>query len=273
MFKRAIVALAVTALASVAAVQAQVGATLILRSGERISAQLVDHGGSGFTIRVNNQERVIPTNDVAIVDFAGGTMSRDDWGKVPAGQHAAWLRGGEIVSGSFYDIGGTSPLKITFKTSGGDRELSSADIVRIVLAHTDAAAAAVGTSGSNLTPPTGSGFVISAKQAWTPTGLIVRRGEILNFSTTGEIQLSGDTNDVAASAGSKAGRYAADAPLPRSLAGALIGRIGDSAPFGIGSQTTVPMPASGQLILGINDGGLEDNVGEFRVVITRTGRR
>lgn len=276
MFKRTIFALTVAAVACVGALQAQENATLTLRSGERISAQLVDLGGVGFTIRVNGQDRTIPTNDVAVIDFTGGMMSASDWSKVTGGQHVVWLRNGETISGSLYDIGGTSPLKITFKTGAGDRELSSSEVARIVLSHTDAAAAAVaGTSGStaNLAPATGSGIVVSGRQAWNPTGLTVRRGEVLTFNTTGEVQLSADATDVAGSAGSKSGRYATNSPLPRNFAGALIARVGNGTPFPIGNQTTVTMPASGQLFLGVNDDGFEDNAGEFRVEIKRAGRR
>lgn len=276
MFKRTIFALAVAAVAYGGALQAQENATLTLRSGERISAQLLDHGGVGFTIRVNGQDRIIPQNDVAVIDFTGGTMSPSDWSKVSGGQHVIWLRNGETINGNLYDIGGTSPLQLTFKTANGDRMLSSSEVARIVLSHTDAAAAAVsGTTGANsaLTPATGSGIVVSSRTAWTPTGITVRRGEVLNFNTTGDVQLSGDAADVAGSAGSKSGRYATNAPLPRAFAGALIGRIGNGAPFPIGNQTTLTMSGSGQLFLGINDDGFEDNAGEFRVEITRNGRR
>ena len=275
MFKRTIFALAVAAVAYGGSLQAQENATLTLRSGERISAQLLDHGGVGFTIRINGQDRIIPQNDVAVIDFTGGTMNAADWAKVTAGQHVIWLRNGETISGSLYDTGGTTPLHLTFKTASGDRMLSSSEVARIVLSHTDAAAAAVsGTTGASPSAPaSGSGIVVAARQAWTSTGLSVRRGEVVNFNTTGEVQLSGDGGDLAGSAGSKAGRYAANAPLPRSFAGALIGRIGNSAPFAIGNQATITMPASGQLFLGVNDDGFEDNQGEFRVEITRTSRR
>jgi hypothetical protein len=277
MFKRTIFALAVAAVAYVGAVQAQENATLTLRSGERIAGQLVDLGGSGFTVRVNGQERMIPTNDVSVIDFTGGTMTANDWSKVTGGNQVAMLRNGDSINGTLYDIGGTSPLKLIFKTSNGDRELSSAEVSRIVLSHTDAAAAAVGTTGgtgtANLTPATGNGIVVSARTPWTPTGLTVRRGEVLTFNTTGEIQLSTATDDVAGSAGAKSQRYATGAPLPRAFAGALIARIGNGAPFPIGNQTSVPMPGAGQLFLGINDDGFDDNAGEFRVEIGRSGRR
>jgi hypothetical protein len=270
MFKRTILALSVAALTVTGVAQAQENATLTLRSGERVSGQLVDMGGSGFEVRVNGQSRQIPTNDVAVIDFAGGSMSDADWAKITDGQQVVWLKNGSTVSGQLYDIGGTTPLKITFKTSSGDREFSSSEIGRIVLAKP-----AVATSGaaSSLAAPTGAGISVSPRQAWTSTGLTVRKGEVLTFNTTGEVQLSGDASDVAASAGSKTGRRATGAPLPNELAGALIGRIGSGQPFAIGNQTRIPMPAAGQLFLGVNDDGFDDNQGEFRVDIQRTGAK
>jgi hypothetical protein len=111
--------------------------------------------------------------------------------------------------------------------------------------------------------------VVNPKQRWTSTGVTVRRGDNVGFNTTGDVQLSTDTNDMAGSAGSKSGRYAPGSPLPRALAGALIGRIGPNGePFAIGNQTTVQMPAAGVLFLGVNDDSLEDNQGEFRVEIS-----
>jgi hypothetical protein len=276
MVKRTIFALAVAGVAYVGALQAQENATLTLRSGERVMGQLVDLGGSGFSVRVNGQDRQIPTNDVAVIDFTGGTVSNEDWAKVSGGNQVAVLRNGDTINGTLYDIGGTSPLKLTFKTSNGDRDINSSDVSRIILSRTDAAVAAVGTGGSgtaNLTPATGNGVVVSAKTPWTPTGLTVRRGEVLTFNTTGEIQLSTAADDVAGAAGAKSQRYATNAPLPRAFAGALIARIGNGAPFPIGNQTSVAMPGAGQLFLGINDDGFDDNAGEFRVEIGRQGRR
>jgi hypothetical protein len=57
------------------------------------------------------------------------------------------------------------------------------------------------------------------------------------------------------------------APLPDALAGALIGRIDNGRPFGIGNLSALLMPASGVLYLGINDDIVSDNSGEFQVVI------
>ena len=271
MFKRTILALSVAALTFTGVAQAQQNATLTLRNGDKITAQLVDFGGVGCTVRVNGAERNIPTNEVAVIDFAGGNMTDADWNKVTGGDQIIWLKSGETVNGQLYDIGGTSPLKITFKTASGDREFSSNEIGRIVLARPSNA---VATSGSaNLQAPTGSGISINPKQPWTATGLTVRKGEVLHFNATGEVQLSGDPGDVATAFGAKSGRKAANAQMPNVLAGALIGRIGPNGqPFAIGSGVPVTMPAAGQLFLGINDDGFEDNQGELRVDVTRQRR-
>ncbi|HVL67280.1 MAG TPA: hypothetical protein VM364_08450 [Vicinamibacterales bacterium] len=272
--KRTIAALAVAACAYVGVASAQENATVTLRSGERLTAQLVDLNAGGFVLRVNGEERKVPTSDVAVIDFAGGNMTDADWARVTGGQHMVWLRSGETLTAELVDIGGTSPLRITVRADGGTRDLSSNEITRIVLARPSAAAApATGTTGQ-LPSTTGSGLVVSARQQWTPTGITVRRGEVLTFNSTGQIQLSNDSNDIATVAGSKAGRYpAGNAPLPNVLAGGLIGRIGNGQPFAIGDQTSIPMPAAGVLFLGVNDDHLNDNVGEFRVEISRGGRR
>ncbi len=52
--------------------------------------------------------------------------------------------------------------------------------------------------------------------------------------------------------------------------GALLGKIGNSAPFAIGMQTQpLPMPASGRLMLGVNDNELSDNSGFYTVTVTK----
>ena len=272
MLKRTLSALAIAAVASVGVAQAQENVTLILKSGERLSAQLIDHGGVGFTVKVNNEERQIPTNDVAVINFSGRNLTNDDWNKVSGGNHIAVLRSGQTVTGQFSDIGGTTPLRITMKTADGERELQSNEVATIILGRTDAAVAA--TSGSGTTgsaPSAGGAVVVNGNQQWTSTGIMVRKGERLTFNTSGEVRLStGD--DVAQPAGATSGRKVAGAPMPNEIAGALIGRIGTNGkPFGIGNLNSVVVPETGMLFLGINDDHVADNSGEFRVQITRSG--
>lgn len=275
MLKRLGLALALSALVAAPLAWAQESATLVLRSGERVSGQLIDHGGVGFTIRVNGQERNVATNDVAIVDFGGGDMSASDWEKVTGGTHVVWLKSGETVNGQFYDIAGTSPLRITIKTASGDRQLASNEISRIVLARTNDAVATSGTQSGQTpsTPPTqGGGIVVPGNQAWTSAGIRVRRGEWVTFNATGQIRLTTDAADMASPAGAASNRTAANAPLATAPIGTLLGRIGNSRPFVIGNQTRVQMPAAGVLFLGINDDHLADNAGEFRVQVTGGSR-
>lgn len=272
MWKRTILAAAAVC-ALVVTTQAQENATLVLRSGDKVTGQLVDMGGVGFTVRVNGQERQIPTNDVAVIDFTGGgDMSDADWAKITSGQ-GVLLRSGQTIEGQLYDIAGTSPLKITLRTSSGERELSSGEIGRIVLARPSNVVATSGTAASTRGIPEGAGIAVSASSQWTPTGLTVRQGERITFSSTGEVQLSTDASDLANANGARSGRKSASAPVPDAAAGALIARVGNSAPFPIGENQTVTMPANGQLFLGINDDHLSDNSGGFRVQVTRAGRR
>jgi hypothetical protein len=111
---------------------------------------------------------------------------------------------------------------------------------------------------------------VGATSGWISTGMRVRRGEVLSFNTSGEVQLSENSSDRARAAG--AGRMAPGSPLPSVNAGALIGRVGNSQPFGIGDQSSVPMPSDGVLYLAVNDDGLADNAGAFVVSIVRQRR-
>src|SRR5688572_33427762 len=68
-------------------------ATLVMRSGEKVTGQLVDMGGAGFTVRVSGQERQIPTNDVAVIDFAGGgDVSEAELNRINSGGQTVTLR-------------------------------------------------------------------------------------------------------------------------------------------------------------------------------------
>ena len=243
---------------------AQNSATLTLRSGEKVSGDLIDLGGVGYTVRVSGSERQIPQNDVAVIDFTGATMSDADWAKF-TGTTQVVLRNGQTIDGQLYDIGGASPLRLTIKTGSGDRELSSSEVARIVIARPNNVA--TGTTGVGATPSVPGAIAVQANQAWTSTGMTVRRGQTLTFQTTGEVQLSTDPEDIANADGSKKARYSTNPQLKQVLAGALIGRIGNGAPFAIGNQTTIVAPASGVLFLGVNDDEFGDNKGNFQVIV------
>src|SRR3982751_3673605 len=201
MLKRTFLSALCVATLSTGVAFAQANATLTLRSGEKVSGDLVDLGGVGYTVRVNGNERQIAQNDVAVIDFTGGSMSDADWQKF-TGTSQVVLRNGQTIDGSLYDIGGANPLRLTVRTSNGERELSSNDVARIVMARPDNLA--TGTSGGGgvaATPSVAGAITVQANQPWTTTGIAVRRGQRLTFTTTGEVQLSDNPNDIATADG------------------------------------------------------------------------
>jgi hypothetical protein len=255
--------------------QAQVGASFVLRSGERVSGTLVDMGSGGLEVNVGGQTRKWSLGEVAAIDFTGGSSLPGNEVDQAGGEHVLVLRSGQIIKGTLYDVGGRSPLRITFSTAGANRDYSSDEVARIYFAkpgsssYTPMPGSVTSTDG--LAPASGR-VRVPGTAGWVNTGLNVSQGQTLLFNTTGEVRLSPASDDVAGAAGSKKGRYAANAPIPSALAGALVGRIGNGAPFAIGNQTSIAAPGTGMLWLAVNDDGLGDNAGEFGVDVTLQGR-
>jgi Ca2+-binding EF-hand superfamily protein len=111
---------------------------------------------------------------------------------------------------------------------------------------------------------------VSSQQAWTDTGITLRAGDPIMIRASGRIQFSGNGRDVAEPDGARGRAPTAAAPLPHVDIGALIGRIGNSPPFLIGSDSgDLRAPRDGPLYLGVNDDVLRDNRGEFQVTIIR----
>lgn len=270
MFTRRFVgALAVFTAIGLGTVAAQQSAVIVMRSGERLNATLVDLNASGYQVQVRGSNRSINPGDVAAISFTGD-VSDAQFNVVSPGNAVVVLRNGQRITGELYDIGGTSPLRITIRNSNGERDVHSNEVARIIFARPSNAAqpSDPDTGGGG-----GGGLTVAGNRQWTPTNITVRRGETVRFTSTGQIRLSGDQRDLASVNGSLNQRYAPGSPLPQFLAGALIGRIGNGAPFAIGGQTTVEMPAAGMLYLGINDDNVSDNAGHFNVTVEVTQRR
>jgi Ca2+-binding EF-hand superfamily protein len=139
------------------------------------------------------------------------------------------------------------------------------------LSREELGAASSGTAGAGQEPigTSGRAIVVDARERWTDTGLVVRRGDMLRFEAEGTIQMSSAGADTATASGSSSGRLAPNSPVSSHPAGGLIARIGDSAPVYVGDRTTrLRAPVGGRLYLGVNDDHLADNSGEFRVSIT-----
>lgn len=124
----------------------------------------------------------------------------------------------------------------------------------------------IGALGGNQVA--GQTIRVNSQQRWTDTGITVRQGDIIRFQSSGQIQLSDNSSDMAGTAGALSRRMAPDAPITGVFAGALIGVIQGQPAFAIGDQSQITAPSSGKLFLGVNDDYLQDNRGEFVVTLT-----
>src|SRR6185503_388478 len=122
------VALAVT-------LHAAAGAHFVLNSGEHVSGELVDFGASGFTVRVGGQTRVLRMGQVAVIDFTGGMSFPSNEVDQAGGEHLLVLSSGQLIKGRLVDVGGTSPLRITFAHNGSNHDYASNGIARIYFAR------------------------------------------------------------------------------------------------------------------------------------------
>lgn len=283
----AVIALAVL----VAPAAAQEQATILKRDGSTVSGRFEawNRNNNSIYIRVSpGDQRIIPLGETAAIDAEGNgrNLPETELGPARGGDHVLVTRRGEVIHGRLINIEGGEgsgsegePRVVSFKPNdAAERRLRFSEMRRLYLGNYPAS---LGTAPPT-TPPSISepdlppGAVrVAGTSRWVPTGLIVGRNDRVAFAVTGEVQLSTDPEDKARPAGSVKGRYAANAPAPTLLAGALIGRVGNGPVFAIGDQTEpLPMNGDGQLFLTVNDDEVGDNQGAFAVAMTVTrGRR
>lgn len=260
---------------------ADVSATVMMRSGERVTGHLEAlDGGVLFVRESKDNQRKLPFDNVALIDLVGAAkgLPETELREARGDAHLALLKDGSSHKGKLLDIEGgrgtkegvAAKLTFVFRTeSGEERRLTTDQLARLYLGNYPTQATEAKPSES--TEAKSGSVRVAADQRWIDTGITVAQGQQVKFSAEGQIQLSNDEGDVALPAGSKTGRFAANAPLPTVLAGALIGRVGTGRPFGIGSQETpLAMPAAGRLFLGVNDDQLNDNKGHFTVTVVPT---
>ncbi len=283
-------------LATALPVSAQEQATVLKRDGSRVSGRFEawNRNNNSLYLRVSQgDQRIIPVGETALFEVAG------DGANLPAaeieaargGDHVLVLRSGEIIRGRLLNIEGgegsgkeDEPRMLSFKPNdGAERRTRFSDVRRFYFGNFPASMspatqppAAPGPAQQSPEGPVGPGVVrVNGNSRWVSTNITVSRRDRVAFSTEGQVQLSTDGEDKAGAAGSLRGRTAPNAPLPAALAGALIARIGNGAPFAIGDTTqAIPMPGDGQLFLAVNDDEVGDNSGAFTVTIRVTrGRR
>ena len=111
---------------------------------------------------------------------------------------------------------------------------------------------------------------VSARQAWTDTGIDVASGDVVRFVAEGTVTWSAGQQD--GPAGEVNSPMNDRRPIPARPAGALIGRIGTSPSdvFFIGDDRgSFRVRTSGRLYLGVNDHNYGDNTGSFEVRVSR----
>jgi hypothetical protein len=254
--------------------------TLVMKNSERHAGTLVYHNDNNFNLLVNGQEQSYPIADVALVDMGAGDPPAAELNQLPTSndppelqRHMLVLRDGTLIHGKMYTI---KQNAITFDTQEGQRrDFDLGNISRMYMTGTGArqvfasilsSPAATGTTGS-VTPTPSGAIRVEGTQAWTDTGINVRRGQRIGFTTTGQVAFRG--NEMVGPDGSPT-ENRQGLPVGSLGVGALIGRVGNGAPFPIGSNAQlIAMPAAGRLYLGINDTGTGDNSGAFMVTIVR----
>jgi len=268
-------------------------ATVVMRNGERVRAEVIDMGRN-FTLNVNGQTRQVPIGDIVLLDFVGDgqNVSGDEVSKVNAANGGyVLMRNGEQFNASLQDFTG-KPLIAVFSNG---RKSNIGDVARIYMGSVNNVPGFPQASNNPAIAPTnpqdpgyrGRGrrnrdayaersaapanarsVVVPSNVQWTNTGFNVSRGQYLRFEPSGEIRLSMNGEDIAHAAGALTGRMAPTATIPTIPVGALIGRVGNGQPFSIGDTTNAfDMPDSGRLFLGINDDHVADNSGNYVVKI------
>jgi hypothetical protein len=251
-------------------------ATVVMRNGERVQAQVLDMGRD-VVLGVNGQTRRVPVGDVVLIDLAGNgrDISSEELSRANAANGYVVMRSGETFNASLQDFTG-KPLIAVFSNG---RRANLGEVSRIYLGSVANVAgfpnqpktgetATSGGDNSSSAPVNARTVVVPANVAWSNSGINVRRGQQLRFDASGEIRLSFNGDDMANPSGATSGRHADSAPIPGAKAGSLIARVNNGQPFEIGDTTNViTMPESGRLLFGVNDDHVPDNSGNFVVKI------
>jgi hypothetical protein len=179
------------------------------------------------------------------------------------------LRDGRRVDGVLVGVRGDT---IEFEhQSGRDRgrviRYERADVRTIEFANGWAGNRYRDEGGGGRTALRERSILVDSRTQWTDTGVDIRSGQPLLFSTTGEVRWGPNRRDGAG--GERNSPRNQGRPMPDRNAAALIGKVGENGdPFFIGdAKEAIRVRGSGRLYLGLNDDYLGDNSGSLRVVV------
>jgi hypothetical protein len=275
--RRRLISAAALVACAVCALAAAERATFILTDGERQSGTVASRGDqhenlvNGYlSLASGGKERTFLIDQVGVIDFVGGTPSTTEVAQLGAGPLLV-MRDTSTQPGQFVNMIDGETL-IWDNANGQRQEFFIRDVARVyldprlarTLFNAPSPGAAVATA-----PMAGAIVHVDAKQAWTDTGITVTAGDRVVFNASGRLVFGRGTGQTSDPNGNPA-ETRANYPDPTVPVGALLGRVGNGVPFAIGLQTQpLVMPASGRLLLGVNDNELNDNSGFYSVTVTR----
>jgi len=273
MIRRLIISGALVALTS-AGILAVERATFVLTDGQRKTGDITSRPPEGqnpanaaFSIMASpGQEETFLASQVAVIEFAGPPPA-SELAQLPATGHFLVMRDGVMGRGTFLNLVGGDTL--VWRAEQGHEQRYGVRAVSRVYLNPERAKVAYNAVGTNAVATSGNGpttIEVPATQAWTDTGIDVARGQRLAISASGEVAYAPGRMS---NAGGDPAEHNAAFPVGNWPVGALVAKIGASKPFPIGAAQTLAMPASGRLMLGVNDTILTDNSGAFQVTITR----
>jgi hypothetical protein len=277
MIRRYLYTAAVIAFAGVSMWAAE-EATFVLNNGQWHSGTLVYGRGSNnivdgrFHLNSSGIDKTFGLDDVAVIDFAGGTPTAGERQALPPGNTGLMvMRNGSVQRGHLHNMMGGDVVQWV-NEAGQRNNYPIRDVSRLYLNPESARRVFVDSPRQPSIADTAAPdkIRVDATQRWVETGIVVRRGDRLVFTAMGDITLApGVSSGVNGTSAFKSDSY----PVTAAAAGALIGKAGSTA-FVIGSNTQpIDMPSDGRLMLGVNDDNFVDNTGFFSVVITRQTRR
>ena len=264
-------------------------ATFVLTNGERASGTVVFHGDNHenlisnfYNLAVDGEarERMYPTDQVAIIEFVGGQPANAELAALPDNpKHLLAMRNGQTQVGHLVNLLSGTTVRWQDDGSRQTRDLPIRDVARIYLNSDNARRIYNYNAVANRPAPAGpklpaitterGEIEVQANVVWNNTGVDVRQGQQVAFSVRGQIAFGSGSTQVAGADGDPTTRRPRVPVLVMGVGG-LIGRVGNSAPFPIGNnKNPITMPATGRLMLGVNDDDYGDNTGAYRVTITR----
>jgi PA-IL-like protein len=191
---------------------------------------------------------------------------------LPVGLRAdtLYLRDGSRVQGELISVRNNTIEFEERRGSGSGRTLRF-DRNEVVRIEFDRSGYNDGNSNNSGGRPSGMRerqVIVSANVDWNDAGIEVRSGQTIYVEATGQVRWGKDRRD--GPEGEHNSPPNQGRPMPNRNAAALIGKIGNGSNdyFYIGDDTgPIRVRSSGRLYLGVNDDVLNDNSGNFRVVV------